>query len=65
MDKVSIKRTVIMGVISELIPLLISIPGVLILNQDGENYIPIMISIPILLVFHLSVVYIFRSLKKR
>ena len=63
-DKVSIKKTIIMGTISELIPLLISIPGVLILNPDGENYIPIMISIPILLIFHLCVVYIFYFLKK-
>ena len=63
-DKVSIKKTIIIGMISELIPLLISIPGVLILNPDGENYIPIMISIPILLIFHLCVVYIFYFLKK-
>ena len=44
-----------MGIIGELIPLLISIPGVLILNEDGENYIPIMISIPSFLIFHLFV----------
>jgi hypothetical protein len=64
MDKISLKKTIIMGVISEIIPLLISIPAVLILHQDGENYIPIMISIPILLIFHLSVVSIFQSIKK-
>jgi hypothetical protein len=64
MDKASIKKTVIMGIISELIPLLISIPGVLILSQDGENYLPISISIPILLIFHLSVVFFINSSKK-
>ncbi|MFX1569133.1 MAG: hypothetical protein ACFFCV_12280 [Promethearchaeota archaeon] len=65
MDKATLKKTIIMGIISELIPLLISIPGVLILNQDGENYIPIMISIPILLIFHLTVVFIFQFYKKK
>ncbi|MFX1380307.1 MAG: hypothetical protein ACFFA4_14560 [Promethearchaeota archaeon] len=65
MDKVSIKKTIIMGVISELIPLLISIPGVLILDPSGHNYIPIMISIPILLVFNLITIYVFYSSKKR
>ncbi|MFW9939288.1 MAG: hypothetical protein ACFFD5_16725, partial [Candidatus Thorarchaeota archaeon] len=65
LDKASLKKSMIMGIISELIPLLISIPAVLILNQDGENYIPIVIPIPILFVFHLSVVYTFYYLKKR
>lgn len=65
LDKASLKKTIIMGIINELIPLLISIPAVLILNQDGENYIPIVIPIPTLLVFHLSVVYTFYYLKKR
>ena len=65
LDKVSLKKTIIMGIISELIPLLISIPALLILNQDGENYIPIVISIPILLIFHLSVFYTFYHIKKR
>lgn len=65
LDKASLKKTIIMGIINELIPLIISIPAVLILNQDGENYIPIVIPIPTLLVFHLSVVYTFYYLKKR
>ncbi len=63
LDKATLKRTIIMGIISEIIPLLISIPGVLILDPSGHNYIPIMISIPILLVFHLSLVYTFYFLK--
>lgn len=62
-DKSTIKKAVIMGIIGELIPLLISIPGVLILNEDGENYIPIMISIPTLLIFHLIVLFSLRKLK--
>jgi hypothetical protein len=64
LDKATLKRTIIMGIISEIIPLLLSIPAVLILDSSGHNYIPIMISIPILLVYHLSVVYTFFSLKK-
>ena len=48
-NKSSKKRLLLYGLIAELIPLLISIPGALFLNPEGENYIPIMISIPILL----------------
>jgi hypothetical protein len=64
MDKVSLKKTIIMGVISEVIPLLISIPGLLILSPSGENYIPIMISVPILLVFLFSVVFTLKKNRK-
>ena len=58
-EKISRKRFFIIGLISELIPLLFSIPGMLILNSDGENYIPIMISIPVLLLIDLFVIYIY------
>jgi len=45
------KRLMIHGLVSELIPILISIPGFLFLNSDGENLIPIMIPIPFLLLY--------------
>jgi len=56
-EKISKKRFLLFGFIAEMIPLLISIPGVLFLSPEGENYIPITISIPILLVFCIVVVY--------
>ena len=59
MGIISKKKAIIMAVVSELIPLLISIPGVLFLNSDGDNYIPIMISIPILLLYNLILIFIF------
>ncbi|MHA2085581.1 MAG: hypothetical protein ACXABD_17685 [Candidatus Thorarchaeota archaeon] len=45
------KRLMFHGILSELIPILISIPGFLFLNSEGENYIPIMIPIPFLLLY--------------
>ncbi len=45
------KRLVRYGIISELIPVLISIPGMLILDPSGHNYIPIMVPIPFLLLY--------------
>jgi hypothetical protein len=45
------RRLLFHGLISELIPVFISIPGILILSPDGENYIPIMIPIPFLMLF--------------
>ncbi|MCK5390704.1 MAG: hypothetical protein KAJ36_09445 [Candidatus Thorarchaeota archaeon] len=48
---ISSRRFMVHGLVSEIIPLLISIPGVLFLSSEGENYIPIMIPIPILLLY--------------
>ncbi|MEE9378635.1 MAG: hypothetical protein V3V33_11450 [Candidatus Lokiarchaeia archaeon] len=62
-EKISRKRLVLMGIICELIPLLVSIPGVIFLNSEGENYIPIMISIPTLLIFDIILVQFFSSIK--
>ena len=62
-DVVSIKKTIIMVIISELIPLLISIPGILFLNSEGENFIPIMISIPILLLYNVILIFTFSHRK--
>jgi hypothetical protein len=59
LGKMKSRRLLFHGLISELIPVLISIPGVLILNSDGENYIPIMIPLPFLLLYCTAlVVYI-------
>ncbi len=63
-EKVSIKRVIIVGIISEVIPLILSIPGALILNSEGDNLMPIVISIPILLLFNVLVVYIFANFKR-
>ena len=59
---VSKKRATIMTIVSELIPLLFAIPGVLFLNSDGENYIPITISIPILLIYNLILIFTFSKI---
>ena len=59
---VSKKKAIMMAIVSELIPLLLSIPGALFLNSDGENYIPIMISIPILLIYNLIVIFTFSKI---
>lgn len=58
-EKASKKKVIISGIICELIPLLLSIPGALFLSPEGEGYIPIMFSIPILLLFVVPSVVIF------
>jgi len=63
MGTVSKKKAIMMSIVSELIPLLISIPGALFLNSEGENYIPIMISIPILLLYNLILIFSFSNIK--
>lgn len=50
------KRLLRHGVICEIIPILISIPGALYLNEEGENFIPIMIPLPFLLIYCILVV---------
>lgn len=49
-------RFILIGAISELIPLLISIPSFCILNSQGDNLLPIIVPIPLLLVFDLLIV---------
>ncbi|MGY5880137.1 MAG: hypothetical protein RTV31_07800 [Candidatus Thorarchaeota archaeon] len=49
--EMSSKRLLGHGLLCEIIPILISIPAVLLLSPEGENYIPIMIPIPILLLY--------------
>lgn len=59
LGKMKPKRLMFHGLVSELIPILISIPGVLYLDPSGHNYIPIMIPIPFLLLYcSLLVLYI-------
>jgi len=56
----------IVAIIGELIPLIISIPGFFILNETGDNLIPIIIPIPSLLAFILMLIFLFpyNKLKK-
>ncbi len=58
-ERASKKKVIIAGIICELIPLILSIPGALFLSPEGEGYIPIMISIPILLLFVVPSVVLF------
>jgi hypothetical protein len=51
------KRFILIGLISELIPLAISIPATFIRNTQGENLLAIIYPIPILLIFDLIIVY--------
>ena len=48
-------RFILIGVISELIPLVLSIPAMYILNSQGDNLLPIIFPIPILLLFDLLI----------
>lgn len=63
--KFSRKWLIILAIIGELIPLIISIPASLILNSQGENLSPIVISIPILLLYIILTTQIFLKRKKK
>ncbi len=58
-EKLSRKWLIMFGIIGELIPLILSITASLILNSDGENLIPIIISIPLLLGFVIIVALLY------
>jgi hypothetical protein len=60
-NKYNRTRFILIGVISELIPLMVSIPALFILNSQGENLLPIIFPIPFLLVFDILLV-IFKSI---
>lgn len=62
LEKTSKKRMIIIGIINEIIPLILSILGALIVNSEGEYLRAIIISIPILFLFDLFVVYIYPKL---
>ena len=49
-------RFILVGIISELVPLIISIPAMFILNSQGDNLIAIIWPIPILMIFDLILV---------
>jgi hypothetical protein len=55
--KFSKLRFFLIGLISELIPLALSIPAALILNSQGENLSPIIFPIPLLLIFDLTLIW--------
>jgi hypothetical protein len=47
----------LIGLISELIPLVVSIPALFTLNSQGENLNPIIFPIPFLLAFALFLIW--------
>ncbi|MHA2260151.1 MAG: hypothetical protein ACXACO_19470 [Promethearchaeota archaeon] len=49
-------RFLLVGIISEIIPLIISIPAMYILNSQGDNLIPIIMPIPFLLIYDLILI---------
>ena len=49
-------RFILVGIISEMIPLMISILAMFILNSQGDNLIPIIFPIPFLMIFDLILV---------
>ena len=56
-------RFILVGIISELIPLIISIPATFILNEQGDNLIPIVWPLPFLLIFDLIIVFVVKYLE--
>ncbi len=56
------KRFILIGVISELIPLALAIPSTFILNVQGDNLHVIIYPIPILMIFDLIIVYLSNQL---
>ena len=62
-NKYSKIRFILIGIISELIPLLLSIPALYILNSQGNNMLPIIFPIPFLFTFDIILALIF--LKRR
>jgi hypothetical protein len=61
--KISKKWILITAGITELIPLILSIPASIFLNSEGENSSPIIIPIPILLVFITTLIFIINKKK--
>ncbi|MHA2037500.1 MAG: hypothetical protein ACW98X_13780 [Promethearchaeota archaeon] len=56
-------RFILVGVISEIIPLMISIPALFILNSEGENLIHIIWPLPFLLIFDILLVLLIKREK--
>lgn len=57
------KRLILISIISEIIPLMISIPSMFILNSHGENINPIIFPIPFLMIFGLILILSANRLK--
>lgn len=56
------KLFISIGLISELIPLILSIPAMFILNSQGDNLFPIILPIPFLIICNLIIVYLTNKL---
>ncbi|UCC19895.1 MAG: hypothetical protein JSV62_01055 [Promethearchaeota archaeon] len=63
MGTTSKKKVIIISIISELIPLLLSIIGLIFPDPTGEPYINTVIPIPILLLYNLILVFLFSTKK--
>ncbi|MFX0022516.1 MAG: hypothetical protein ACFE9S_09315 [Candidatus Hermodarchaeota archaeon] len=65
MGRVSKKKVMIMSIICEVIPLTLTIVGLLFPDPTGEPYLNTVIPIPILLLYNLILIFIFsnRNLK--
>ena len=53
----------LIGIISEIVPLVLSIPRIFIRNSDGDNLFVIIFPIPILMIFDLILVLLLNRLK--
>ena len=62
--KINTKYILLMGIVTELVVLIISIPRFYILNSEGDNLYPILIPIPTLLVFSFLAIYLLTRTKK-
>ena len=56
-------RFFLIGLISEIIPLVLSIPGMFILNSQGDNLFTIIFPIPFLMIFDLILIMLANRLK--
>ena len=56
-------RFFLIGIISEIIPLVIAIPSMFILNSHGDNLNPIIFPIPFLMIFDLIIILLANRLK--
>ena len=57
------KRFLLIGIISEIIPLVLSIPRLFIRNSHGDNLYPIIFPIPFLMIFDLIIILLANRLK--
>ncbi|MFX1527486.1 MAG: hypothetical protein ACFFB4_07920 [Promethearchaeota archaeon] len=60
--KYNMKRFILIGFISEMIPLILSLPAMFILNSQGENLYPIIFPLPFLMIFDIILVFFINRL---